>query len=45
MHAIGRQYEHLGIKHLGKLCGYNTENQWDYLKNVCSIHKLFEFLK
>ena len=45
MHAIVRQYEHLGIKHLAKLCGYNTENQWDYIKNVCSIHKSFEFLE
>ena len=45
MHAIFRQYEHLGIKHLAKLCGYNKDNQWDYIKNVCSIHKSFEFLE
>ena len=45
MHAIVTQYEHLGIKHLAKLYGYNTDNQWDYIKNVCSIHKLFEFLE
>ena len=26
MHAIFRQYEHLGTKHLAKLCGFNIEN-------------------
>ena len=45
MHTIFRQYEHLGTKHLAKLCGFNTENQWDYIKNDCSIHKSFEFLE
>ena len=30
---------------MAKLCVYNTENQWDYIKNVCSIHKSFEFLE
>ena len=45
MHAIVRQDEHLGIKHLAKLCGCNLENQWDYIKNVCSIHKSLEFLE
>ena len=45
MHAIVRQYEYLGIKHLAKSCCYNTENQWDYTKNVCSIHKSLEFLE
>ena len=40
-----RQYEHLGIKHLAKLCGYSTENQGDYIKNVRIIHKTFEFLE
>ena len=45
MHAVVRQYEHLRIKHLAKLCVYNTDNQWDYIKNVSSIHKSFEFLE
>ena len=45
MHAILKQYEFLGVKHLAKLCGHTTDNQWDYIKNVCSIHKSFEFLE
>ena len=45
MYAIVREYEHLKTKHLAKFCGYNTENQWGYIKNVCSIHKSFEFLE
>ena len=45
MHAILKQYEFLGLKHLAKLCGHTTDNQWDYIKNVCSIHKSFEFLE
>ena len=45
IHIIVRQYGNLGIKYLAKLCGYNTENHWDYIKNVCSIHKSFEFLE
>ena len=45
MHAIVWQYEHLRIKHLAKLCGYNKDNQWGYIKKVCSIHKSFEFLE
>ena len=45
MYAVVRQYELLGIKHLAKLYGYITENQWHYIKNVCSIHKWFEFLE
>ena len=44
-HAIVRQYENLGIKHLAKLCGHNTENHRDYIKNVFSLHKSFEFLE
>ena len=35
----------LRIKHLAKLCGYNKDNQWGYIKKVCSIHKSFEFLE
>ena len=45
MHAILKQYEFLGLKHLAKSCGHTTNNQWDYIKNVCSIHKSFEFLE
>ena len=45
MLAILKQYEFLGLKHLAKLCGHTTDNQWDYIKNVCSIHKSFEFLE
>ena len=45
MHAIFKQYEFLGLKHLAKLCGHTTDNQWEYIKNVCSIHKSFEFLE
>ena len=45
MHAILKQYQFLGLKHLAKLCGHTTDNQWDYIKNVCSIHKSFEFLE
>ena len=45
MHTIVRQYEHLGIKHLAKFCGYDTDNQWDYIKIFCSIHKSLEFLE
>ena len=45
MHALLKQYEFLGLKHLAKLCGHTTDNQWDYIKNVCSIHKSFEFLE
>ena len=45
MHVILKQYEFLILKHLAKLCGHTTDNQWDYIKNVCSIHKSFEFLE
>ena len=45
MHAILKQYEFLGLKHLAKLCDHPTNNQWDYIKNVCSIHKSFQFLE
>ena len=45
MHTILKQYEFSGLKHLAKLCGHTTDNQWDYIKNVCSIHKSFEFLE
>ena len=45
MHAILSQYELLGVKHLANLCGYNGDTQWEYLKNVCSIHKSFEFFE
>ena len=40
-----KQCEFLRFKHLAKVCGNTTENQWDYLKNVCSIHKSFKFLE
>ena len=45
MNVILSQYELLGVEHLASLCGYNGDTQWEYLKNVCSIHKSFEFLK
>ena len=45
MHTILKQYEFSGLKHLAKLCGHTTDNQWDYRKNVCSIQKSFEFLE
>ena len=45
MHAILKQYEFSRLKHLAKLYGHTTDNQWDYIKNVCSIHKSFEFLE
>ena len=45
MHAILTAYEHLGLQHLAKLCGYNNNNHWDYLRNTCSLHKSFEFLE
>ena len=45
MLAILEQYEFLGLKHLAKLCGHTTDNQWDYIKNVCSIHKSFGYLE
>ena len=45
MLPILKQYEFLGLKHLAKLCGQTTDNQWDYKRNVCSIHKSFEFLE
>ena len=45
MHALLKQYNFLGIKHLAKLCGHTTNNQWEYIKNICSIHKSFEFLE
>ena len=34
MHALHKPYEFLGLKHLAKLCGHTTDNQWDYIKNV-----------
>ena len=45
MLAILRQYEHLGVNHLAKLCGYILKNQWIYIKNLFSINKLLEFLE
>ena len=45
MHAVLKQYKLLGLKHLAKLCGHTTDSQWEYTKNVCSIHKSFEFLE
>ena len=45
MHAILSQYELLGIKHLANLCSYNGDAQWEYLKNVCSIHKSLQFFE
>ena len=45
MHAILSQYELLGVKNLANLCGYNGDTQWEYLKNVSSIHKSFEFFE
>ena len=45
MLAILRQYEHLGVNHLAKLCGYILKNQWNYIKNLFSINKLLEFLE
>ena len=45
MLPILKQYEFLGLKYLAKLCGQTTDNQWDYIRNVCSIHKSFEFLE
>ena len=32
-------------KLFGKICDYNTENQWAYIKNVNGIHKSFEFVE
>ena len=45
MHAILKQCEFLGLKHLAKLCSHTTDSQLEYIKNVCSIHKPFEFLE
>ena len=45
MHAILKQCEFLGLKHLAKLCSQTTDSQWEYIKNVCSIRKSFEFLE
>ena len=44
-HATLSHYELLGVKYLANLCGYNSDTQWGYLKNVCSIHKSFEFFE
>jgi len=41
MHSILTQIENSGVRHLATL----NANQWDYLKNVCSIHKAFEFME
>ena len=30
---------------MAKLCDYNTDKQWDHIKNFCSIHKSFKFLE
>ena len=45
MHTILSQYKLLGVKHLANLCGYSGDTQWDYIKNVCSILKSFEFFE
>ena len=45
LHFRKSQYELLGVKHLVNLCGYNGDTQWEYLKNVCSIRKSFEFFE
>ena len=31
MHAILSQHDLLGGKHLGNICGYNGDTQWEYL--------------
>ena len=43
MHAILNQYEFLRLKHLAK-CGHTTNNQWKYIKSVCSIHNSSKFI-
>ena len=40
MRAIFKQCEFLGLK----LCGHTTDTQCEYIKNISSIHKSFEFL-
>ena len=45
MPAILRQYKHIGVNHLAKLCGYILKNQWNYIKNLFSINKSLEFLE
>ena len=45
IHAKFMQYEFLGLKHLAKLCGHTTDDQWEYIKNVCSIRKSLKFLE
>ena len=29
IHAKPMQYEFLGLKHLAKLCGHTTDDQWE----------------
>ena len=41
MHAVLVRYESLGLR----LCGFENENQWSYLKCVASTHKTFEFFE
>ena len=45
MYAMLMQYKFLGLKHLAKLCGHPIDNQWKYIKNVCPMHKSFEFIE
>ena len=42
MHAVLVRYESLGLKHLTRLCGFENENQWNYLKCVASTHRTFD---
>ena len=45
MHAVWVRYEEVGLKHLGRLCGFENEKQWNCLKCVTSAHKTFEFFE
>ena len=45
MHAVLVRYEELGLKHLARLCGFENQKQWNYLKCVASTHKTFEFFE
>ena len=45
MHAVSVWHERLGLKHLGRLYGFENENQWNYLKCVASTHQTFEFFE
>ena len=45
MHAVLVRCESLGLRDLARLCGFENENQWNYLKCVASTHKTFEFFE